>query len=510
MSLDLETSQHRHARHAVWLILPIVVFLIVVLGRVAAPSDLWQNDDQAKTIAYTTDIVLHDRWIIPRSNVGELTTKPVLVNWIGAICVWLLGYAEWIFKMPSILAGALLVIATMLGAFQARRHFTDQTRWQANPWLFASLAGVALASSPFFTKHVYFLRPDMLNAGLLALGWIAATLAMDPKTRHPMRWAILLWICFGLAALTKGFTAFLLPAYVVLASKICFGKFLAIHRTGWYWGLPLGLILGLSWPALVWQQNADHLWNELLGDQVGKRFDAQEDSSGLVGYVTALVKDQKSYELFGWPFEATGAWSLMVILALACVRPIRGWVRSPMGPALVWCCLILTVFLLQLEKGPSYLLPMYGPWVVIAMVGWAHCPGRWQTVGRTVTVCVLACVMMSISLGHEFTGSRGAKDQAGEIMIDFANQANAIVGDDPVRYKRLRNAELPNLMGRHGTNKPKQPAYKIILQHEDKPIPDNALIVSESTSTRRTQHLKGPGRLILIQLVTETDQSPEN
>ena len=193
MSEPFAASEPDAAGRGVWLLLlPLALALAVALGRIAGPSDLSQNYDQSKTIAYTADVVLHDRWVLPRDNRGAPTTKPPLVNWLGAAAVHALrpmglGWREWSLKMPSILAGLLLAGVAVAAGHRLVRGRRGSLPGGSPPAYVGCGAGLALASSPFFVKHVYFLRPDMLAAALLACGWLAATVLLHDETRRPRR-----------------------------------------------------------------------------------------------------------------------------------------------------------------------------------------------------------------------------------------------------------------------------------------------------------------------------------
>ena len=105
-------------------IVPFILLLLtlaIVLGaRIAGPSDL-HDKSQPKTVAYTADMALHGRFILPRDMVGGPARKPPMYNWIGVPFVALFGFSEPMLKMPAILGG----IATVASAHPPARHATS-------------------------------------------------------------------------------------------------------------------------------------------------------------------------------------------------------------------------------------------------------------------------------------------------------------------------------------------------------------------------------------------------
>jgi 4-amino-4-deoxy-L-arabinose transferase-like glycosyltransferase len=98
----------------IWLATVLVVGIAVV-ARVTGPSDLYDND-QPDTMSYTADIVLNGQWALPRNMVGGPAHKPPLYNWIGWPLLKAGFWSEPALKMPSLLAGAVtLVVTVMMG-----------------------------------------------------------------------------------------------------------------------------------------------------------------------------------------------------------------------------------------------------------------------------------------------------------------------------------------------------------------------------------------------------------
>ena len=480
---------------------PIALVVLVCVFRVAGPSDLSQNHDQSKTMAYTADMVLHGRWVLPRDNRGDLTTKPVLVNWMGVAVVQALqlvglAWREWSLKMPTMLAGLLAVVVSMVAGYRLTRRAADDLPGQPPPVYVACGAGLALASSPVFVKHVYFLRPDMLAAAMLASGWLAATVLLRDETKRPATWAFVLWGCMGLAALTKGFTALLLPLYILAAAKLVHGRFAAANRTRWYWGLPVAVALGLSWPVMVWFADAQHLFGELLGDQTMQRF---AGGGGVLTYLWGVAKGV--VDLVGWPFEGVAVWYLAAIAVLFAL-PRRQWLGPVAGPAIVWCLCVWAFFLPLSSKGASYVLPMYPAMAVLAAVAWLNLPRIAPPRRSLIGLSVVAALSISSAVVYKTNFSRGARrGEAGSTLVAFAKRAQPRIGDQPVSFVNLGNSPLVTLMGRHPGDDPlpdpEAPwVIELIPEAEDRAW-DDFEFVSNAFQSRQTRYTDGPAVLTL-------------
>src|SRR5687768_14207951 len=115
LELRFDTSPPPAARSSrrLPLVLLFATVLLVFAGRIFGPSDL-HDKSQPKTVAYTADVVLHGRWMLPRDMVGGPARKPPLYNWVGAPFVAVLGYHEWVLKIPAMLSGVGAVAVSVL------------------------------------------------------------------------------------------------------------------------------------------------------------------------------------------------------------------------------------------------------------------------------------------------------------------------------------------------------------------------------------------------------------
>lgn len=448
----------RSARAAA--VLTLLTLCAVVLIRVLGPSDLNANQDQSKTIAFTLDAVLNGNWSLPRDGMGALTRKPPLVNWVGAPLVMLGWHAELALKMPALLSGLATFGATVAGGFILFRRLGRDGADPGDAALAqhalpaALAAGAVWLACPSSVKHIYFMRPDIMLTAWISIGWVAAVaLVTGPAPRRPRVLALIVWTSAGLAALTKGPMAVLLPVFLLLA-----GILIADHpsrrswsarmkrtaRAGWWWGIPIMLALPGAWLYAAWLDNAEHVENTLLGQAVKGRL--VDDAGGMSKKLDALTRGVP-----GNFFSRYLPWAIPAVIALL-TKPSRAVLSHPTAPASVFVLLVLLVNVLTAGSAGSYLMPAYPAASCLAVYALARIiAGAKATRMRPAPAWIAAAALaVGLSIGaREAFFSRAARHGDGDAITAFARQADALVHDDPVAFLGVTDLPIAPLMGRH-------------------------------------------------------------
>jgi len=450
--------------------------LTVVVSRVAGPSDI-DDKDQPKTIAYTVDMVVHGRWFLPRRPQGEKATKPPLYNWLDAPLVMATGrYDEWVFKLPSLVAGLATLAMTV---WMTRRMVSGFERFEGGtisnmgvneqiggglevfgrrlegiePMEVGLLAGVLWLASPLVFRQVYLARPDGLLIAFLTGAWIAGTVALEDTARPRWRWSLVFWICVGGAALTKGPPALVPLLYVILAAKLIHGRFGVVLRLGWWWGLGLALGLFGSWLLPAYLLDRRHVVDVLMGRELLARVSGAE-------HADASWAPWRSVFYLVTRFLP---WSVFAIVLMVRVR-VREWFSNPLGPAFLWVLLVTGVFACAVGVIARYLAPAFVAMEGLAAVSLLLAVRLWRWRAAGVAACGYV-VIVGIVVHHLFF-SAYAVDHLGDRYIDFARQVRPIVGDEPVAFELYRRNPIPSLLGRHegGENEADDAAVKWIIR----------------------------------------------
>lgn len=489
------------------------LFLVLVALRIAGASDLYHNRDQTKTMAYTTDMVRNGRFALPRDNTGSFARKPPLVNWIGAPVQAAGFWSEWAFKLPSILAAAF---ATGVVVWFAHRQLircrpehalrlhggeaSDEERptWDATLKLVAigaaAAAGAMYLANVSTTKHVYFLRPNMLNAAVMALAWASATIAIDPATRKPFRWALTFWLATVATALSIGPTAFENLLYAALAPFVIGAGWRSVRRLGWHWGLPLTLVLVGAWLYAAYRSAPEFVVHELIGIETVERV---VDSDAADPYWLMVLRS--AWRVPGYFMERLFPWSIPAAAAIVAIalRP-RRWKTHPMAPAALWVICVMLVLLPVASKGGSFTMPAYPAGAVLAAYALCRTTGWFKL--RAGHVFAAAALLMILFAALKGFATEQAVSDAGERVKRFARQVQPIIGDEPVIFTDLNPeaegfAALPSLLGRHQAGPPTEAQRRAAVWHitsiPPDGAPDDAVAVSELLDRYPDDDFKG-------------------
>jgi len=161
----------------------------------------------------------HD-WLIPYFEGRPRLNKPPLSYWATRLASSLdpsrRGIRDWHGRLPSALAAVGLCLVTML---MARRLFEARS---------AVLSGLVLSTTVGYYTYAHDARPDMLYAFWCGAGLVGFLVARDASdaNRSTLRGALVMWVGYGLATLTKGPQ---MPATFVVAT----GAYCVMRRMGW-------------------------------------------------------------------------------------------------------------------------------------------------------------------------------------------------------------------------------------------------------------------------------------
>jgi 4-amino-4-deoxy-L-arabinose transferase-like glycosyltransferase len=442
---DSSTTQSAHAPSAQWCVMLLIACVVVMFAaRLLAPSTL-QRFDQPKTASYTGDVIVNGRWLLPRDMLGHPATKPPLVNWLAAPVVALGFWTEWAVKWPMA-AGALG--STVLTFWMARRlfHQTPEIDNQANSA--AAIAGIAWLVNPANVTMIYHCRPDPLLVTFLIAAWILGTIIVCDNETPSLSVVLSFWIAVGLAALTKGPAALVPVIYLPLAARLIGGSWSRVHRSRWWWGLPLALATFAAWAIPTALAYPEPFFKVLVGRQLiaqalglGEQFGSKQSTSG-----GPIVAFKLIWENPMWFIERFAPWSVLSVGGLYIIG-WRRWFRHPLAPAVLWTFLVLIFFALSAHKTADYILPAYPAAAILAAYFCAIFLSRFR-----IRLWQVACAGLMLAIGFACDAiyfSSASEDRAGDNLKIFARRADAIVRDEPVIFVKTGFNTLQFFLHRH-------------------------------------------------------------
>jgi len=339
------------------LVLLCVLTFFTGLGRPAiTDSDEGFYAEAAREMVETGD------WLTPRYNDRYRFEKPVLYYWLAAVGHQVAGASALTARLPSALAGLVLVLTT----------FACARRWYDGPT--GLLAGAIAATSFGYVAVARQALPDLTLACFVTLGtWAALVALVTPPLSgtDPPRWRWLLLAGGALAGafLTKGPVGVILPAIVVgpLVLWRCWSASSSpAHATPVSARQLLGdvgllivvfLLLAVPWFAAM---TATH------GLAYLDRFFIGEN---LLRFATDRYNAPRSF-WFYLPILVGGLlpWSpLMLVWTGPLIRVVRGVRRvQPVEIWLgVWAITPLLFYSVSVGKQARYILPMLPPLAVL-------------------------------------------------------------------------------------------------------------------------------------------------
>lgn len=415
----------------------LVLCAAVMIGaRIFGPSAL-QRQDQPRTVSYTADIAANDRWLLPRDMFGNPSTKPPLVNWLAAPLLKLGFWTEWVVKMPMLL-GSLTTLALMV--FMANYLLSNRD--------VALLAGIAWLVNPANMSMIYHCRPDPVLIALLTGAWIFGTRIVRGKDDPSFLIIAGFWICIGLAGLTKGPAALVPIIYLPLAARMISGRWSLMHRSQWWWGLPLAAGIFLLWAIPCAIRYPDAFYNVLikreliahslgLGHQLGNKHITSE------GPIAAL---KLIWQNPAWFVGRFAPWSLGAIAALIMIG-WRNWFRHELAPAILWFFLVLIFFGLSAHKTADYIQPAFPAAAILAAWFCQNALRRFYIQPLHIAIASLL-LALGLSIHFDFFSSL-ARDRRGENVKDFAREVRGTVHDDPLVFVNTGYNTLEFFLQRH-------------------------------------------------------------
>jgi len=403
----------------------IVAVLWLLAARMLGPSDAY-DQTQPKTLAYTTDVLVNGRWVLPLER-GELpATKPPLYNWLAAPAVRLLGFSsDMAHRAPSIAALVLCWwIIVRLGNAIDRAWKTSKPADESSAmgWI----AGMMFASSYTIFKLGYLARPDMLLTLWLLLGWVSATeLMIDASKQGEAPWrgsrrlAAAFWTCVALAWLTKGPAAVVLLAYAIVGPRAIIGSRRARAVFQWRWGLPLSLAPIAAWTAAAHAIDPVHVREQLWGQEILGRFlgtGAEGSDDGPIAWVKGFPNLLLYYVVRFAP------WSIPSILAMIALwkrggeARQRGWagLPSPAGAwlhgAAVFVVIVIVLFTLSAGKRADYIAASFAPGAILAAAWLIRVPprlGRERPWLAPATAGIALAIMTMLNIAQPRAPQRG-------------------------------------------------------------------------------------------------------
>lgn len=317
------------------LLLASAILLFVDVGA----STIW-DANEAFYVETPRQMVLTGDYVNPSFNGAPRFNKPVLNYWIVAGFYNVLGVSVTSERLAIAVGALMLVFATFV---------IGRTLGGTNAGVAAALV---LASAPrvmLWSRRIFI---DIYFASFLALALMCFVLAYAHPARRRLA-LIGMYVAIGLAMLTKGPVAIILPGCALVVWLLWTAGASGANRIGAAWAevrrmmVPVGILIVLAivlpWYVADYQQNG---WEHIRKFFIGENFDRYTDTVGVQNrpvwfYIPVLLSDLTP-------------WSLMLPAALVCAWQSR---RRDQRLMIVWIAVFAGVFSLSKTKQDLYIFP---------------------------------------------------------------------------------------------------------------------------------------------------------
>jgi len=311
--------------------------------------------DEGRYAEIPREMLATGDWITPRVNEFPYFEKPPLQYWMTAAMFAVAGEDEWTARFPAALAGVVGILAVLA---TARRLYGRRAGW---------MAGAVLASFCGFFLGGQFLTLDMLLTTLLTCALCAFVLAQDARAtaKDRRQWMLVAWALCGLAFLTKGAIAVVLPG-LALAVYVALSRDLGlVRRLHLLPGLAVFAAITMPWFIAVELRNPG--FNEFFFvHEHWQRFTQPvHRRTGPLWYFIPIA----IVFLLPW---------LPAIVAMLAKRPVvraRSAGFDAQRFAWCWAATIFVFFSLSSSKLPAYIMPALG---AVALAAAPLLARRWK------------------------------------------------------------------------------------------------------------------------------------
>lgn len=314
----------------------LVLFPFLGLGL----SPLFDLDEGAFT-ASTTEMFLRGDFMSSYLLGEPRYDKPILIYWLQAASVTLLGHSEWAWRLPSALASAGWILVTY--AFLNR--VSDRAVGLVGALIMATAAGLTIITRAATADA-------LLNLWLACAGY-ASWLWLQEGQR---RWLYAAWLAMALGFLTKGPIALIIPGGALFLWCASHGNWRRFFNWAFAGG-PLAAFFLVAAPwfiAQTWFEGPGFLTGFFLKHNVSRFGAPMEGHGGHYFYYVPVV-------LFSL-LPHTG----LLLAALGRLRLI--WQDPLLRFGALWFMVAFALFSFSGTKLPHYVYYGYGGLVIVLAV----------------------------------------------------------------------------------------------------------------------------------------------
>ncbi|HEY2921563.1 MAG TPA: phospholipid carrier-dependent glycosyltransferase [Candidatus Binatia bacterium] len=320
-----------------------VFFLVYVATLGVRPITI---SDEARYAEIPREMIASGNWIVPRLDGVRYFEKPVMGYWLNAIAILLFGQNPFAVRFPSALSAGL---CALMVHWMIRRSTRDAMARVLIPSILLTCILVVLVA---VTAVLDMIVTMFLTGGMIMFFFSH----LEPLGWKRTAFLILFGICCGLAFLTKGFFAFVIPVIVIGPFLLWEKDWKEVLLAPW---LPLvcAILTAMPWVIAVHRQERDY-WHYFFWVEHIQRF------------ASAKAQHHKPFWYFIPVFVGLGLpWTAMIPSAVISFRKRTDWQQSLFRYGVCWFFMPLLFFSASRGKLWTYILPCFPPFAILVGFG---------------------------------------------------------------------------------------------------------------------------------------------
>ncbi len=380
----------------------MLVFLVLWFGALGLRGLF--APDEGRYGLIPKEMLARGDWVTPHLNGLVYFEKPPLQYWGTAAAYKVLGESEVTARLWPASCG---LAAILLAGWFARRR--------GGP--LAGLAAVTMLASSF----LFFLFSQVATLDMGLAFFLTAALVgfmqseagrLGAGASHRVRWMLAAWVALGLAFLSKGLVAFVLPGLALTVYMVLRRDWRLPLRIHLLAGLAIVLVLCVPWMMAAQWAHAEFLDFFIVHEHFAR---------------------------FGTDVHRrTGAWWYFIAIVLVGAVPWSAlWARGPRGSRArvlasdcspvfderlfmrIWVAVVVGFFSLSHSKLPGYVLPVF-PFMAIQIGLFIAAADPLRLARRCWSGFVVAAVLVVIALVMARTGIDDVPASLAKTFLPFA------------------------------------------------------------------------------------------
>jgi len=338
--------------------------------------------DETRYAEISREILDTGEWIVPKLDGLRYFEKPILGHWLSAASLYLFGQNTFAVRLPSALAAGFSALAVFLLVY----------RFAGGVQAGLLAAATFLTSLEVFAIGVFCVLDSVFSLFITATMVTFYFAWMEKMPRKKYAFLALSGIFCGLAFLTKGFLAFMLPVLVILPLSIWERRWKELPALCWI-PLTTAVLVALPWSLAIYFRENDFWHYFLLTENIGRFFSPNHEQHSEPFW-------------FFIPILAGGALPWTPVFPLV----IAGLKKTPLNDPFhrfLLCWLIFPFLFFSACRGKlgTYILPCYPPLAILIAVGLLKylAAGRTQALSRNlrntaVILFIIVAVLILIQI----------------------------------------------------------------------------------------------------------------